>query len=110
MTQRRASEYRTSREAAKECSPGRKPWERARKWNPAPPGRKKVIVYLPEHFRVRDHRDATAFMQANPFAILISSTPDGPFATHAPLVIREAGEQLIVRGHVAKANPHWRHL
>ncbi len=49
-------------------------------------------------------------MRANPFAILISSTDDGPFATHAPLAIRDAGQDLVIRGHVAKANPHWRHL
>jgi transcriptional regulator len=78
-------------------------------------------VYIPEHFRVRDHAAALAFMRANPFAILISSTDEGPFATHLPVVIREsssgespaAGEsedKLVIRGHVAKANPHWRYL
>jgi len=67
-------------------------------------------VYIPEHFRVHDHADAIAFMQANPFAILVSSTDEGPFATHVPVSVREVGEQLLVRGHVAKANPHWRHL
>jgi transcriptional regulator len=67
-------------------------------------------VYIPEHFRLNDHAAAISFMRANPFAILISSTDDGPFATHAPLIVREAGERLIIRGHVAKANPHWRHL
>lgn len=49
-------------------------------------------------------------MRANPFAILISSTDEGPFATHAPLIIRETEAHVIVRGHVAKANPHWHHL
>jgi transcriptional regulator len=69
-------------------------------------------VYIPEHFRVRDHVDAIAFMRANPFTILVSSTEDqpGPFATHLPVVIRETEEQLVIRGHVAKANPHWRYL
>jgi transcriptional regulator len=67
-------------------------------------------VYIPEHFRVRDHADAIAFMHANPFAILVSSTDDGPFATHLPLFVSEAAEHLVIRGHVAKANPHWRHL
>jgi len=67
-------------------------------------------VYIPEHFRVRDHADAVAFMRANPFSILISPTAEGPFATHLPVVIRESGEQLVIRGHVAKANPHWRYL
>jgi transcriptional regulator len=67
-------------------------------------------MYIPEHFRAREHKDAIAFMQANPFAILVSSTPDGPFATHAPVAIHEVGEELVIRGHVAKANPHWRYL
>jgi len=26
------------------------------------------------------------------------------------VMIRETGEQLVIRGHVAKANPHWRYL
>ena len=67
-------------------------------------------MYIPEHFRVRDHADALAFMRANPFTILVSNTDEGPFATHLPLVIRETGDHLILRGHVAKANPHWQHL
>ncbi len=67
-------------------------------------------MYIPEHFRVEDHATAIAFMRANPFAILVSQTNDGPFATHVPVVIREAAGQALIRGHVAKANPHWRHL
>ncbi len=55
-------------------------------------------------------------MRANPFAILISSTDDGPFATHLPLFVLtqvcDNGSQakILLRGHVAKANPHWRYL
>jgi transcriptional regulator len=72
-------------------------------------------MYIPEHFRVREHATAVAFMRANPFAILVSSTAEGPFATHLPLVIRpliirENDDKLILRGHVAKANPHWNYL
>jgi transcriptional regulator len=77
-------------------------------------------MYIPEHFRVHDYADAIGFMQANPFAILISSAPapatsglsndEAPFATHLPLFVQAAGDQLLVRGHVAKANPHWRYL
>ncbi|HEY6372739.1 MAG TPA: FMN-binding negative transcriptional regulator [Candidatus Sulfotelmatobacter sp.] len=67
-------------------------------------------MYIPEHFRVHDHSDAVAFMRANPFAILISATDDGPFATHLPVFVASTAENLILRGHVAKANPHWRHL
>jgi transcriptional regulator len=67
-------------------------------------------VYIPEHFRVRDHETAIAFMRANPFVVLVSTTNDGPFGTHVPVVIREDGDHLILRGHVARANPHWRYL
>ena len=49
-------------------------------------------------------------MRANPFVILVSSTPEGPFATHVPVVIRESADHILLRGHVAKANPHWRYL
>lgn len=67
-------------------------------------------MYIPEHFRVREHADAIGFMRANPFAIMISSTDEGPFATHLPLSVRGDGDRLVLRGHVAKANSHWRYL
>jgi transcriptional regulator len=69
-------------------------------------------VYIPEHFRLRHPADAVTFVRANPFAILISSTDDGPFATHLPLFLRanQEDEKVTLRGHVAKANPHWRYL
>jgi transcriptional regulator len=69
-------------------------------------------VYIPEYFRVRDHEDAIKFMRENPFAILISSTDTGPFATHLPLFVQWVPQQekVVLRGHVAKANPHWRYL
>jgi transcriptional regulator len=67
-------------------------------------------VYIPEHFRVEDRQAALAFMRANPFAILVSNADHAPFATHVPVVIRESTDHLAIRGHVAKANPHWRYL
>lgn len=67
-------------------------------------------MYIPEHFRLRHDADAIGFMRANPFAILISSTEDGPFATHLPLSIHAEEGKTALRGHVAKANPHWRYL
>jgi transcriptional regulator len=71
-------------------------------------------VYIPEHFLVEDRATALAFMRANPFAILVSSTDDGPFASHIPVIVRneasESPDHLLIRGHVAKANPHWRYL
>ncbi len=67
-------------------------------------------MYIPEHFRLRHDGDALAFMQANPFAIVISCIDSGPFATHLPLHAQVDGERVLLHGHVAKANPHWRYL
>ena len=67
-------------------------------------------MYIPEHFRSEDQVVALNFMRANPFAILVSTRDSEPFASHIPVVIREQGVQLKLRGHVAKANPHWRYL
>ena len=67
-------------------------------------------MYIPEHFRNEDRATVLAFMRANPFVILVSNTDEGPFATHVPVIIRESADQLTIRGHVAKANPHWRYL
>lgn len=67
-------------------------------------------MYIPEHFRVREDETAIAFMRANPFAILVSQTSQGPFATHLPLAIHQNGDNITLRGHVAKANPHWQYL
>ena len=67
-------------------------------------------MYIPEFNRIEDQAAALAFMRANPFAILVSNNDDAPFATHLPVIIAEAGGQMMVRAHVAKANPHWKML
>jgi transcriptional regulator len=63
-------------------------------------------MYIPEFNRVRDHADTISFVQANPFAILVSPSESGPFATHIPILVREVDNQLVLHGHLAKANPH----
>ena len=67
-------------------------------------------MYIPEYNRLEDRAVALAFMQANPFAILISATDSGPFATHLPILVREVDGRVQLRGHMAKANPHWKSI
>jgi transcriptional regulator len=64
-------------------------------------------MYIPEFNRIRDNAVALGFMKANPFGILVCSTDTEPFATHIPILVREVEEQIVLRGHMAKANPHW---
>ena len=52
------------------------------------------------------------FIEANPLAAIVSVSPaDGLIATHLPLVLdRAAGPMGTLIGHLARANPHSRHL
>ncbi len=64
-------------------------------------------MYIPASFSVDDTETLAAFVEADPFATLIS-TGEVPEVTHLPLLLdAKAGELL---GHVAKANPHARRL
>ncbi len=49
-------------------------------------------------------------MKANPFAIVVSSGENSPFATHVPVLVAETEGGIHLRGHVARANPHWKML
>lgn len=68
-------------------------------------------MYLPPQFTSDDRAHALALMRAHPFASLISNDEAGlPYVTHLPLHPQEEGEQLVLLGHVAKPNAHWRYL
>jgi transcriptional regulator len=67
-------------------------------------------VYIPEFNRQEDRSAILAFMRANPFAILVSNADGIPFATHLPLLVDEIGDQVVVQGHMAKANAHWKSM
>jgi transcriptional regulator len=68
-------------------------------------------MYLPAQFKSDDHAHAMALMQSHPFASLISMDDAGvPYVTHIPLHPQEQDDALVLLGHVAKPNPHWRYL
>jgi len=68
-------------------------------------------MYLPPQFNVRDRAIACELIRAHPFASLISTDDAGlPLVTHLPLHLQERGDTLVLLGHVAKPNPHWRYL
>ena len=67
-------------------------------------------MYLPPQFK-GDRAQAVALISEYPFASLISLDDTGlPYVTHLPLHLEEHGAQLVLLGHVAKPNPHWRYL
>jgi len=69
-------------------------------------------MYMPPQFNARDPAIALDLMRAHPFASLVSNDDDGlPFITHLPLVAEPGpDDSLVLLGHCAKPNPHWRHL
>lgn len=61
-------------------------------------------MYIPDAFRVEDAETMFAFIDAHPFATLVSVLEGKPFASHLPLLLdRESG---VLLGHVARPNPH----
>jgi transcriptional regulator len=67
-------------------------------------------VYIPEFNRQEERATILAFMRANPFAILVSNVDGIPFATHLPLLIDDADDQIVIQGHMARANAHWKSM
>jgi transcriptional regulator len=67
-------------------------------------------LYIPEFNRLKDTATALGFMRANPFAIVVSAAEGPPFATHIPVLVNEAAGGILLRGHLARANPHWKML
>lgn len=70
-------------------------------------------MYMPPQFKAKDRAHAIRLITEDPFASLISNDEDGlPFVTHLPLHLVADGEteEMVLLGHVAKPNPHWRYL
>jgi len=69
-------------------------------------------MYMPPQFNAKDPAIALELMRSHPFARLTSNDDDGlPYVTHLPLVAEpRGGDELVLLGHCAKPNPHWRYL
>lgn len=68
-------------------------------------------MYLPAHFDNQDRALAVDLMRAHPLATLISNDDAGfPFVSHLPLHLEQRGDVLVLLGHCAKPNAHWRYL
>lgn len=62
-------------------------------------------MYIPPAFRLADRNAAVAVMRDNAFAVLVAHREDMVEISHLPLMVEERGEGLVIRGHVARANP-----
>lgn len=64
-------------------------------------------MYRPAHFEPPDDAAMHALMAAHPLAAVVIHGPDGLACDHVPLEFDATSQTL--RGHVARANPLWRH-
>ena len=67
-------------------------------------------MYIPPQYQNDDPKEILGFLRQNAFGILVSDGPEIPLATHLPLELDEVGDKSFLRGHFARANPHWKHL
>lgn len=66
-------------------------------------------MYTPPAFRDEDKDSLLATIRAARLANFVTATADGPMVTPLPLFFDESeGEQGVIYGHLAKANPQWR--
>lgn len=68
-------------------------------------------MYCPEAFREDRTEVLHALMRTHGFATLVSVADGAPMVTHLPLHLDAGeGESAVLRGHMARANPHWQAL
>lgn len=65
-------------------------------------------MYNPSHF-VEDRPDVLRnFIEQHPLAILTTCSPEGPQASHVPVMLHpDVGSQGVLRFHLARANRQW---
>lgn len=65
-------------------------------------------MYVPKHFREDDAEKLAAFIDEHAFGVLVTVVEGRPFASHLPFLYER--QTNILLGHVARANPQWRHF
>lgn len=67
-------------------------------------------MYLPKHFSKSEAEDIQYLVEQNAFATVLSFPQnERPFINHLPVIYSPyAGEEGLLIGHMAKANPQWR--
>jgi transcriptional regulator len=64
-------------------------------------------MYAPPPYRVDDPDRLCTLIDARPFATLVRNDANGPSAAYLPLARDPSSSDLVLIGHLAKANPFW---
>jgi transcriptional regulator len=66
------------------------------------------MIYIPKHFAEADTGRLHALVRDNSFGMLLSQSAEGIQVTHLPMLLDAS--RNVIRGHMARANPHWKAL
>ena len=70
-----------------------------------------MSVYIPRPFALREPAQVARLVAEHPFATLVTAGGAEPQLSHVPLQFDPAdGPHGTLLGHMARANPHWRHF
>lgn len=69
-----------------------------------------MTLYLPPSFQEADQKILLELIERFPFATVVTAVAGEPAISHLPLLVRQDGGRLVLVGHFAAANPHWRSL
>lgn len=64
-------------------------------------------MYTPKHFEEKERAKLVEFMKQYNFASLVNTAKNRYWATHLPFLVEENDGEIILRAHMAKANPQW---
>ncbi|OCW55982.1 FMN-binding negative transcriptional regulator [Hoeflea olei] len=67
-------------------------------------------MYLPPHFAETDETVLRALIRAHPLGLLVSSSDTELLANPVPFLLSERDGATLLRAHLSKANPQWRHI
>jgi transcriptional regulator len=68
-------------------------------------------MYIPTPFAETDQTKLHDFIEQNSFGLLVSQVDGLPFASHLPFLLeRQTGPHGCLIGHMARANPQWKHI
>lgn len=65
-------------------------------------------MYIQEHFEEKDPERIRALIEHHPFGMLVTVRDGLPCVNHLPFLFDTGASRLL--GHMARANPQWRHL
>lgn len=65
-------------------------------------------MHIIKYFREENREKILTFLRQNDFATLVAYDGEKPVASHLLMEIVEDGENLLVNGHMSRANPLWR--